>query len=107
MDTANITKGKVTLIGDCEYSIDVVYSHEHGPESCTMCAVLMSRSTGRNYAGIKELAESLAIILENYAYEIRMSELYSHARTITVTVFRGRVGQFDRTAIEAHEITKG
>lgn len=102
-----IKKGTVTLIGDCAYSIDIVYAHEHSPEQCANCGILKSRNTGRDYSGIIEMSSALSIILETYAYDIRMSELYSHARVITVTVFKGEANRFDRSAIEAHEIRKG
>ncbi len=100
-------KVRISSIGDCVYSIDVVYTHEHNLTECGRCDILVSRDTGRNYNGLWEVGKSLSDILETYAYEIRNSQLYTHARTITVMVYRGDRESENRAFVESHRITKG
>mgnify|MGYP001111779070 CR=1 FL=1 len=100
-----LRKGVVATLGDSVYRIDITYSKEsHGPD-CGMCKILRNRDTGRDYFGISEMAGALSLILEYYAYDIRNSALYSHAKSIGVEVMRQHGSEWKCDA--QYEITKG
>jgi hypothetical protein len=98
-------KGTVAVIGTPKtYAIEIAYTHEHGKRECGMCAILVTRGTGRTYSGVAELGNNLALILEHYAYDIHHSVMYSHAKTIAVIVWE--MWGNSKSLVEIHEITK-
>ncbi len=97
-------KGKVTLLGDSVYKIEITYNKESHGRKCNWCSLLINRQSGTEIHGIAALAGALNVVMEYFTYDIVNSEMYSHCRNIQIAVMQDVAGEW--TCIEEHEITK-